>query len=256
MLRALAAPAAGLLLLAACERGFLPLGGRFDVGRDPMVVFVGGDGPAGGDLYALQADGGGAIPITFSVVGEMRPALSPDGGQVAFLRGGTLTDSLPASVWVLNLINGAERQVRLPLQAGRPEQVGWSDDGATLVVRTAAGLYRAPAPPAEGQVRPMPRAEAAAAESALAVLLGRPAFARVVPCETPEALCVVGDSGPPSVLAEGASDAARWGDDSVAYLMGGRLVVRPVGPGRPRVIDWSLVPARPRQFTVFPGARR
>lgn len=253
MLRPLPALAAGLLL-AACERGFLPLGGRFDLGRDPMVIFVGGDSPAGGDLYALQADGGGAMPITFSVVGEMRPALSPDGGQVAFLRGGTLTDSLPASVWVLNLANGAERQVRIPLQAGRPQQVGWSDDGTTLVVRAEAGLYRVPAPPARGPARPVPPAEASAAESTLAVLLGRPAFVRVVPCETPEGLCVVADSGPPAVLAEGAGDAARWGDDSVAYLAGGRLVVRPVGPGRPRVIDWSLVPARPRQLTVFAGA--
>ena len=110
MLRPLPAIAASLVL-AACERGFLPLGGRFEVGRDPMVIFVGGDAPAGGDLYALEADGGGAIPLTFSVVGELRPSLSPDGGQVAFLRGATLTDSMPASVWVLNLVNGAERPV-------------------------------------------------------------------------------------------------------------------------------------------------
>jgi hypothetical protein len=253
MLRLLPALAASLLL-AACERGFLPLGGRFEVGRDPMVIFVGGDAPAGGDLYALQAEGGGAIPITFSVVGEMRPSLSPNGGQVAFLRGGTLADSLPASVWVLNLANGAERQVGLPLEAGRPEQVGWTGDGAGLVVRTAGGIYRAPAPPVGGEARPLAGPERAAAESSLAVLLGDPAFARVVPCEDPADLCVVGDSGPPAPLAADAGDAARWGDDSVAYLAGGRLVVRPVGPGRARVIDWSGVPARPRQLTVFPGA--
>jgi hypothetical protein len=253
MLRALPALASGLLL-AACERGFLPLGGHFEVGRDAMVVFVGGDGAAGGDLYALQADGGGAIPITFSVVGELRPALSPDGGRVAFLRGGTLTDTLPASVWVLNLVNGAERRVPLPLEAGRPEQVGWSSDGATLVLRTAQGIYRAPAPPARGTPRPVPGRERVAAESSLAVLLGTPAFARVVPCDDPDALCVVGDSGPPALLAEQARDAARWGDDSVAYLAGDRLVVRPLGAGRPRVIAWSGVPTRPRQLTAFPGA--
>lgn len=219
-----------------------------------MVVFVGGDAPAGGDLYALQADGGGAIPFTFSVVGEMRPTLSPTGGQIAFLRGGSLTDSLPASVWVLNLTNGAERQVRLPLGAGRPEAVGWDEGGAALVVRTAAGIYRASAPPEQGEAAPVPGPERAAAESSLAVLLGSPAFARVVPCVDPADLCVVGDSGAPALLAEDASDAARWGGDSVAYLAGGRLVVRPVGPGRVRVIDWSGVPARPRQLTVFPGA--
>jgi len=80
------------------------------------------------------------------------------------------------------------------------------------------------------------------------------AFARVVPCEDPADLCVVGDSGAPALLAEDAGDAARWGDDSVAYLTGGRLVVRPVGPGHPRVVAWSGVPPRPRQLTVFPGA--
>ena len=60
-----------------------------------MVVFVGGDGAGGGDLYAVPTAGGRAIPITFSTVGEMRPALSPDGGAVAFLRAGSLTDSAP-----------------------------------------------------------------------------------------------------------------------------------------------------------------
>src|SRR5918996_1034344 len=171
MRRPLAALAAGLLV-AACERGFLPLGGQFEIGRDPMVIFVGGDAAAGGDLYALRADGGPAIPITFSVVGETRPSLSADGGQVAFLRGGTLTDTLPASVWVLNLVNGAEEQVTLPLGAGRPQRVGWSADGATLVVRTAGGIYRAPAPPARGEAQAVAGPARAAAESSLAVLLG------------------------------------------------------------------------------------
>ena len=253
MFRPLFALAASLVL-AACEHGYLPLGGQFDIGRDPMVIFVGGDASGGGDLYALQADGGVAIPLTFSVVGEMRPALSPDGGQVAFLRAGTLTDTLPASAWVLNLVNGAERQVTLPLGAGRPEQVGWSADGRMLLLRASRGIYAAPAPPGDGEVRAVSDTARAAAESVLAVLLGNPAFARVVPCDDPADLCVVGDSGAPAILAEEAGEAARWGDDSVAYMEGGRLVVRPVGPGHPRVVPWSRVPARPRQLTVFPGA--
>lgn len=251
MLRPLPAIAASLVL-AACERGFLPLGGRFEIGRDPMVIFVGGDAPAGGDLYALQADGGGAIPITFSVVGELRPSLSPDGGQVAFLRGASLTDSMPASVWVLNLVNGAERQVPLPLRTGPPERVGWRE--RALVVGTRGGVYQVPPPPAEGEARLLAGPARAAAESSLAVVLGNPVFARVVPCDDPADLCVVGGSGASALLAEDAGDAARWGDDSVAYLTGGRLVVRPVGPGRARVVAWSGVPARPRQLTVFPGA--
>jgi hypothetical protein len=246
--------AGGLLLLAACESTFLPLRGKFEVGRDPMVVFVGGDGPAGGDLYALSTAGGHAIPITFSTVGEMRPSLSPSGGEVAFLRGGSLTDSSPASVWVMSLINGAERLVEMPAEAGPPEQVGWADGGRSLVIRARGLLYRADAPPAAGAATPVPGAERAAAESALAVLLGRPAFARAVPCANAEDLCVVGDTGSPALFARGAREPARWGDDSVAYLEGDNLVVRPLAAGRARQVEWSAVPARPRQPSVFAGA--
>jgi hypothetical protein len=246
---------AGGLLLAACEGTFLPLRGKFEVGRDPMVVFVGGDGPAGGDLYAVSTAGGRAIPITFSAVGEMRPALSPAGGEVAFLRAGSLTDSAAASVWVMSLINGAERRVELPEDAGPPEQVGWSDGGRSLVMRAGGRLYRAEAPPAEGAARPVPGAKRASAESALAVLLGSPAFARAVPCPNVEDLCVVvGDTGSPALFAPGAREPARWGDDSVAYLERDRLVVRPLAAGRARQVEWSAVPARPRQPSVFAGA--
>ena len=244
----------GLVLLAACESTFLPIRGKFDVGRDPMVVFVGGDGPAGGDLYALSTAGGRPIPITFSTVGEMRPALSPAGGEIAFLRAGSLTDSSPASVWVMNLINGAEREVELPADAGPPEQVGWAGGGRALVMRAGGRLYRADAPPAEGAARPVPGAERAAAESALAVLLGRPAFARAVPCANAEDLCVVGDTGSPALFARGAREPARWGDDSVAYLEGDRLMVRPLAAGRARQVEWSALPPRPRQPSVFAGA--
>lgn len=246
--------AGGLLLLAACESTFLPLRGKVEVGVDPMVVFVGGDGPAGTDLYALSTAGGRAIPITFSPVAELRPALSPSGGEVAFLRGASLRDSAPATVWVLNLTNGAERQVALPAGMGPPEQVGWAGDGRALVVRAGGRLYQAPAPPAAGAAKPVSGAEAPAAESALAVLLGRPVFARAVPCANGRDLCVAGDTGPPALLAPGAREPARWGDDSVAYLEGERLVVRPLGAGRARVVEWSALPARPRQPTVFPGA--
>jgi hypothetical protein len=159
---------------------------------------------------------------------------------------------MPASVWVLDLGDGADRQVPLPLRTGPPERVGWRD--GALVVGTPGGVYQVPAPPTEGEPRLLAGPTRAAAESSLATLLGSPVFARVVACDDPADLCVVGDSGAPALLAEQAREAARWGDDSVAYLTGARLVVRPVGPGRARVVEWSGVPARPRQLTVFPGA--
>ena len=72
-----------LLLLVACEGGYLPLRGKFDVGREPMIVFVGGPATAS-DLYAVSPTGGKPIPITFSAFSETRPALSPSGEAVAY----------------------------------------------------------------------------------------------------------------------------------------------------------------------------
>ncbi len=117
-------------------------------------------------------------------------------------------------------------------------------------------LYRSSAPPAPSDARPVPAAERAAAESALAVLLGSPAFARVVPCAEPGALCVAGDTGAPGPLARDARDAARWGDDSVMFFRGDVVEIRPLGPGRARRLDWEAVPRRPRQMTVFLGTGR
>jgi hypothetical protein len=224
------------------------------VGTDPFVVFVGGSGRAGGDLYAVPATGGTAIPVTFSAVGEMHPALAPNGGAVAFLRGGTLRDSVPASVWVMNLLSGAEREIPLPRGAGRPDRVGWSASGDELVIEAGRRLYRSAAPPAEAEARPVPAAARAQAESALGVLLGRPAFARVVRCPDPADLCVQADTGAPGLLARGASAAARYGDDSVLVLIGRDLLVRPLGPGHARRIEWAGLPPAPREPTAFGGA--
>jgi hypothetical protein len=193
------------------------------------------------------------VPITFSTVGEMRPVLSPDGVMLAFLRGASLRDSTPGTVWVMNLLSGAERQLELPPGAGAPREVGWSPDGQSLVVAAGTALYRSSAPPARLDARPVPAPGRPAAESALAVLLGNPAFARVVPCTEPGALCLAGDTGAPGLLARGARDAARWGDDSVMFFRGDAVEIRPLGAGRARRLDWEGVPSRPRQMTVFLG---
>jgi hypothetical protein len=241
-----------LLLVIAC--GTLPpLRGKIEVGRDSYVIFVGGTG-LGGDLYAVRAEGGPAYPITFTPVAELRPALSPDGAEVAFFRGASLRDSTPASLWVMNLLNGSDRELKLPKDAGTPERVGWTSNGTSLVVRTSSALYRVDAPPARPNPRVVPPEERAVAESTLAVLLGDPVFARVTPCQRPDDLCVVSRSGRPSLLAQAASDPTRWGSDSVAFFAGELLQIRPLAKGRPRLLHWSEVPARPRQLTYFQGA--
>ena len=242
-----------LCALLACEGTLPPLRGQMEVGRDAYAVFVAGKGIAGGDLYAVRTEGGVAVPITFTNVGEMRPALSPDGGAVAFLRGQSLRDSTPGTVWVMNLLSGADRELALPRGAGLPTRVGWSRDGRSIVVGTATALYRFGAPPAPPDPRLVRPVERAAAESSLAVLLGEPVFTRVVPCREPDALCVLGDTGAPGLLAQGARDAARWGTDSVAFIAGNAVEVRPLGPGRARRLQVSGAPAPLRQLTVFTG---
>jgi hypothetical protein len=239
-----------LALLSACS-GLSPLRGRAVVGRDAYVLFV-GDGPGGqADLFGVRADGGPVFQITYTSVLEAVPALSPDGGLVAFLRGRTVHDSVPGSVWVLNLLSGAEQEVALPAGAERPDRVGWSRDGKWLYVRAGRGRYEVGAPPGGGAPRALLGAGAATADSSLSVLLGDPPFGTVLPCN--QGLCVQADTGGPSPFAENAHDAARWGPDSVAFLSAGDLVVRPLGPGRARRVEWSEVPATPREMTVFVG---
>lgn len=245
---------AALIALAglACSGTLPPLRGQIEVGRESYAIVAAGGDAAGGDLFAVRADGGAVIPITFSTVGEMRPTLSPDGRWLAFLRGRAVADSTPGSVWVMDLLTGGEREVRLPKQAGPPGRLGWSADGARLTVAAGQGLYRArPADRSSREAEPVPPAQRGSAESTLAVLLGDPVFARVVPCAEPGALCVATDSGAPGPLAEHARAATRWGGDSVAFLTGSVIEVRPLGPGLARKIEWSGVPGRARELTGY-----
>ena len=225
-----------------------------EIGRDPYAVFVGG-GP-NSDLYAVRPEGGPPVRVTFTNVAELAPALSPDGGALAFLRGASLSDSTPATIWVMNLLSGSERELVLPQGAGRPIDVGWEPDGQSLIVAARKGLYRFMAPPADPDPRPVPVAERVRAESTLAVLLGDPVFTRVVPCKkTRRDLCVVGPTGRPGLLAQAVRDPVRWGGDSVAFFVGDRLQVRPLGPGRGRMLMMSQAPERPRGMTFFEGKR-
>jgi len=214
------------------------------------VIFV-GDAPGGqSDLFGVRADGGPVFQITYSSVAEAAPALSPDGGTVAFLRARTVGDSVPATLWVLNLLTGAERELPLPAGA-RPDRVGWSSDGSLIFIRAGAARYAVRPPPAPPALRVLDGAERAVADSSLAVLLGDPVFGTAVACG--RGLCVQADTGAPSPFAEDAHDAARWGSDSVGFFSAKDLVVRPLGPGRARRIEWSEAPGRPREMTVFTG---
>lgn len=240
--------------LVGCSGTLSPMRNHAETGVDAYAIFV-ADGPTKrGELYGVLGRGGATFPLTYTNVAESRPALAPDGGAVAFLRATSLRDTAPGSIWVMNLLNGAERELRLP-RGVRPVRVGWTEDGSAIVARTTGGLFRFPAPPRRGKGVPVPVTEQPAAESALAVLLGEPAFARVVPCNGPADLCIAGDSGT-SPLARNAYGALRWGPDSVAYFAGDQLVIRPVGPGRPRILGWTQVRPGAREVTYFSGRPR
>jgi hypothetical protein len=97
--------------------------------------------------------------------------------------------------------------------------------------------------------------EASRADSAFAVHVGEPPFGRIAACADGSGLCVVDALGKSSSLAPGGREPIGWGADSVGYLEGPELVVRPVGPGRTRR---ARLPARlgnAREFTAFLGKR-
>jgi hypothetical protein len=155
----------------------------------------------------------------------------------------------------MNLLSGGERELVLPKGAGRPAAVGWDPGSTSLVVSATKGLYRFQVPPADPMPRRVLDRERARAESSLAVLLGDPVFARALPCASPGDLCVMGDSGGPTLFAPEARDPVRWGGDSVAFFVGDAVEIRPLGPGRPRRLVWSNAPKQPRGMTFFEGTR-
>jgi hypothetical protein len=120
-----------------------------------------------------------------------------------------------------------------------------------VIVAAGNTTYRVHAPPAAQDAVEVPPADRAEAESSLAVLVGDPVFAQVVPCQRPEDLCVISRTGRPGILAQAARDPVRWGPDSVAFFVGELLQIRPLARGRPRLLNWSEVPARPRQMTFY-----
>ena len=209
-------------LVAACT--LPPLRGRMEVGRDPYGVFV-GEGSGGADLHAFHGTTGAVVPLTFSPVAERAPALAPDGSAVVFLRE-------PASVWVMNLLSGAERELVLPRDAAPAEAAAWGPDARTVFVRAGRQTWRFSLPPGPAATE----VSSQGADSAFMVLLGSPAFASAVPCGA-DSLCAVNSDGATSLLADHVTAPARWGDDSVAWVRDGAIEVRPLGGGASRIVE-------------------
>jgi hypothetical protein len=231
------------VILAGCS--FSPLQKRIAVGEEPFVVFVGEGADGRTDIFAGLPAGGELSRITFTPIEESHPTLTPEGDMVAFIRYPSETALSTPRLVVMNLLNGAERELETLATAGGIEAMAWAPDRDGLLVRDSESTWWVPFP--DGESRRVDGAERASADSLLDVLLGEPRFARAAPCPGGAGVCVTGPSGEPARLSSTGRDPFRWGSDSVAWFEDDRLLVRPLGPGAVRTIAWTGMPTGLRQ---------
>ena len=257
----------GSLLCVLCSvagcRGVSPLGERIPVGTGPFAIVVGEGTDNQTDLFAFEASGGEVVRLTFTRGREAAASLHPAGVVVAFLRRDTgAGDSSAASLVALNLINSSEREAPVPGEIGVARRIGWSADGSRIYVLGDSGVAMSAAPPAAMAFARVDTSSAdwPAADSATAVLFGTPAFARLETCakdcisSAAMPWCVVTPSGNKTELGRVVSPF-RWGSDSLAYIEGSNLIVRPLGGGKSRVVEWSRTPDKPRDGTYWAPSR-
>jgi hypothetical protein len=247
------------LLFALSCRGVSPIGQRIPVGIGPFAVVVGEGTDRQTDLFAFEPSGGEVVRFTFTRAREAAAAIHPAGVVVAFLRREPGTgDSSAAMLVALNLINSSERDVAVPDGIGVARRVGWSRDGSRIYVLGDSGIAMTVAPPAPMALAKVDTSSAdwPAADSATAVILGTPAFARLETCakdcisSAAMPWCVVTPNGNKTELGRVVSPL-RWGSDSLAYVEDGKMVVRPLGGGVSRVVEWSRAPAKPRDGSYW-----
>ncbi len=247
------------LALAACRGTMSPLSNRLKIGEESFVIFVArGEGDLG-DLYALPASGGVPLQVTFTRVEESAPAITGDGSVLAFIRASQRSETPPTVVF-MNLLNGAERRVELPSGA-IPVRLGWSADQTKLYIRAAVMEWSwqefvVPAPPQSGFVTRVATDEKPAADSALSVVLGTPAFALAGSCLSAPGICAQSDSGE-SMIDSAGKDPARWGPDTVAFVARGEIQLLPLGGGHLRDVRPShpLIDLRQPTYAAGPGPR-
>ncbi len=236
-------------LLASCT--VTPLTNRIQVGDEAFVIAV-GEGPDGQtDLFAAPAGGGAFTRLTYSRPEERLPRISADGKSVAFLRAASGVSGPPWSLVVLDLTSNGEHAAPLPADAGVPERLGWSRDGSRVVIK-AQGYYSMAVLPGAAVVAHFPADSLALADSLTREVLGEPPHGIVDRCAG-GGLCIVASTGEITPLDRAASDAVRWGADSVGYFVSGKFEVRPLAGGHSRRPDWTQAPAGLRQLSYNPG---
>lgn len=117
----LAAIAASAVTIAAPASATVP-------GDNGKVVFA--SNKAGNyDIYAVNPDGTGIVPLTTNPAHETDPAVSPDGTKVAYLRGG--------DIWTMS-VDGSE-PTPLTQTPAVERSPAWSPDGARIAFVSLVG---------------------------------------------------------------------------------------------------------------------
>ena len=242
--------AACLALLSGCTGSLSPLSHKLELGQEPYFVFA-ADGEAGeGDLFASPAAAGQLFQVTFTRLDERLPRLSPDGSLLAFVRSPSRSDSARSEIWVMNLINGAERRVAEP-GAINPVALAWATDSRSLYVESATGVFVVAAPPERPSVHTAEGVERSRADTAMLVLVGDPPIGAVQQCAGGEGLCIRHNDGSEDLLDGGARWPAVWAPDSLAYEINGDFVVRPLAGGTTRVLRWTRPVSHAREMSYF-----
>jgi Tol biopolymer transport system component len=109
--------------------------GAFSWSPDGARIVYASDGLAGGDLYALEADGSGSMRLTRDG-GNLYPAWSPDGRRIAYVH--TVRVRQPAGgyrldedVWLVDSDGGNAHA--LTHDAGSKYSPAWSPDGSHIL---------------------------------------------------------------------------------------------------------------------------
>ena len=242
-----------LVIVVGCRVSLSPVKNRVDVGVESYVVFDAEGEDGQGDLYAGSASGGSVVRVTFTRVHESSPALSPDGVMLAFIRGARAGDSASHRIWIMNLLNGAERDVGELGEGAYPQKLGWSLDGTALFAATSRGILRISPPPADPDPGAVEPGSIPAADTALGVPLGFPVMAVARACDS--GICAFTPSGSQVVTPMGRAPF-RWGADSMGYFVGDAVLVRPLGGGTTREVRWSGLPSSVHGASQFPGVAR
>jgi tRNA A-37 threonylcarbamoyl transferase component Bud32/WD40 repeat protein len=106
----------------------------FDLSPDGRRAAVGVSTPGGGlDIWVKQLDRGPFVRVTFSGR-DRRPAWSPDGQQIAFVR-----DSGSGGDVYARAVDGSGKERRVAHLGRAIQEVEWSHDGHWILVRTETG---------------------------------------------------------------------------------------------------------------------